>query len=323
MFLEDECVIHRSMASLSKQYDGVFLVDKPDGMTSFDVLRKFKSFGIKDVGHGGTLDPFATGLLLVFSGRALRLSEYYLKSAKEYSATLQFGQTTASGDLTNPVIETTEKIPSSLQEIELAAQEFCSHPYLQTPPMFSAKKVDGKKLYELARQGKEIEREPVLCRIKDFYFTDYDPQTAIARFSVHVSSGTYIRTLAQDFARSMHSLGMLTALRRTQSGVFHLQDGISLDSLIELLSAGEHVSKGFYDIHRLARMSFAVIDCDERTREMAFNGQQEKLFHSLSPQLKALDTETEIASLFYQDCFFGMIKRSPDQNWIISKIFRE
>ncbi|MCM0605546.1 MAG: tRNA pseudouridine(55) synthase TruB [Xanthomonadaceae bacterium] len=293
--------------------DGVYLIDKPEGITSFDVLRKFKSIGIKDVGHGGTLDPFATGLLMVFSGRALKLSEYFLKSEKAYEATLAFGKTTESGDLTNPVTETSAVIPNlSLEEMNLQAERFSSVPYLQIPPMHSAKKVDGKKLYELARQGKTIEREAVSCILKNFNIKKFDPAQGIATFSVTVSSGTYIRTLAQDFARELGTVGMLTTLRRLRSGIFSIKNAISLDQLT--------ANSPFITCELISQQIFPVIECDEKTYSMLVKGQQEKLFQQLELDISKVSPDKKNIALFFESKLCGIVSKS-EHGWKISKVF--
>lgn len=209
---------------------GLLLIDKPDGISSFHVVEQLqhrlcKRFGKKKkelpkIGHGGTLDPFATGLLVLCIGDGVKLSRYLLDSKKTYDAEIRFGATTASGDLTDPVTEKTDRIPASRDEIDRAAQEFTKTPYLQTPPMYSAKKVDGKPLYELARQGIEIERKPKACTVHAVGVLSYENE--VAKISCDVSSGTYIRTFAQDLAKKLGSLGYLAALRRTASGPFLL-----------------------------------------------------------------------------------------------------
>lgn len=210
---------------------GLLLIDKPDGISSFHVVEQLqhqlsKRFGKKKkelpkIGHGGTLDPFATGLLVLCIGDGVKLSRYLLDSKKTYEAEIRFGATTASGDLTDPVSEKTDRLPASREELERAAQEFTKAPYLQTPPMYSAKKVDGKPLYELARQGIEIERKPKACTVYSVQVRSYSD--GVAKIACDVSSGTYIRTFAQDLAKKLGSLAYLTALRRTASGPFLLE----------------------------------------------------------------------------------------------------
>jgi tRNA pseudouridine55 synthase len=214
---------------------GAFLINKHQGISSFGVLdlikKTMKKQGVSHpkLGHGGTLDPFATGLLIVCVGRGVKLSRYFLGSKKKYEATLRFGETTVPGDPTDPISETSAVLPKSLEELSKAAQEFSSVDYLQIPPMHSAKKLNGKPLYELARQGIEVERAPKKCTLFDFEFFNYNPPRA--EFRVGCSSGTYIRTLAQYFARKMGTVGMLDTLHRTGSGAFDIRNAITVSEL--------------------------------------------------------------------------------------------
>jgi tRNA pseudouridine55 synthase len=219
--------------------DGCLLVHKERGMTSFDVVARLtrmlsEQTGLKrrelpPMGHGGTLDPFATGLLVVCIGEGTKLSRYLLGSTKEYRGVMKFGESTAPGDCTEPANERTDVLPPSLEAIREAAASFCRGAYLQTPPMHSAKKVDGRPLYELARKGIEIERKAVPCRIEGFEIESYTPP--LASYRVRVSAGTYIRVLAQDLARKLGSLAYLETLERTSSGRFRLHDARTLSQL--------------------------------------------------------------------------------------------
>jgi tRNA pseudouridine55 synthase len=220
--------------------DGCLLIHKQAGMTSFDVVAKLRRLlsaktgvakkALPAMGHGGTLDPFATGLLVVCIGEGTKLSRYFLGSTKEYRGVIRFGQTTVSGDCTEPANETTSTLPASLEVIQQSARSFCASPgndpYLQIPPMHSAKKVGGQVLHELARKGIEIERKPVPCLIEDFGIESYTPPKAT--FCVRVSAGTYIRVLAQDLAKRLGSLACLETLERTASGRFKLEDAMTL-----------------------------------------------------------------------------------------------
>ncbi len=221
--------------------DGCLLVHKERGMTSFDVVARLtrilsEQTGLKRrelpaMGHGGTLDPFATGLLVVCIGEGTKLSRYLLGSTKEYRGVMKFGESTAPGDCTEPANERTDLLPASLQAIREAAASFCRGEYLQTPPMHSAKKVDGRPLYELARKGIEIERKAVSCRIDSFEIESYTP--LLASYRTRVSAGTYIRVLAQDLAKKLGSLAYLETLERTASGRFRLEDARTLSQLAE------------------------------------------------------------------------------------------
>jgi tRNA pseudouridine55 synthase len=214
---------------------GALLINKHQGVSSFGVLeilkKNMRKQGVSHpkLGHGGTLDPFATGLLIVCVGRGVKLSRYFLGSKKKYEATLRFGETTIPGDPTDPISETSSVMPESLEDLRSAAREFSAQDYHQIPPMHSAKKLNGKPLYELARQGIEVERAPKQCYLTDFEFLNFSPPRA--QFRVGCSSGTYIRTLAQDFARKLGTVGMLDTLHRTESGIFNIRNAMTVAEL--------------------------------------------------------------------------------------------
>ncbi len=235
---------------------GCLLVSKPAGISSFGVIEALqralldaaknsglsvKKRDLPKFGHGGTLDPFATGLLIVCVGDGTKLSRYFLGSTKEYRARVRFGATTIPGDPTAPVAESCETIPASLGEIRRAAVRFTQVAYLQVPPMHSAKKIGGKVLYELAREGVEVERAPSEVRIHEFEILDYS--APVANIRVRCSSGTYIRVLGQDLGRRLGSLAYLETLERTRSGKYNLENTQSLDALCERLRSGEAIDK--------------------------------------------------------------------------------
>ncbi len=232
--------------------NGALLVNKPQGISSFAVIEalqrarlewlrksdpKIKKSSLPKIGHGGTLDPFATGLLVVCIGRGVKLSRYFLDSDKTYAAQILFGIQTESGDPTTPIKNTSETLPKSLHEIQLAAHTFVKKDYFQTPPMHSAIKQNGKPLYELARQGIEVERKTRLQKIYSFEVDHYLAPYADARISC--SSGTYIRTLAEDIAKNLGTLASLNQLKRTQSCSHSVESALSLDQLVELTRNGE------------------------------------------------------------------------------------
>lgn len=220
---------------------GLLLIDKPKGDTSFHVIERIQRIlsirygcrksGLPKLGHGGTLDPFATGLLVLGIGDGVKLSRYLLESNKSYRATMKWGETSVSGDATDPISESGGELPKSLKDIQAAADQFAVKPYLQIPPMHSAKKVDGTRLYELARKGITIDRPAKECTLTDFKILDWDPRTKLTNFDVQVTSGTFIRTLAQDLAKSMNGLALLSELRRTRSGRFSLDHAVTLEAL--------------------------------------------------------------------------------------------
>lgn len=220
-----------SMTRMSKP-NGVLLVDKPAGWTSHDVVAKLRGI-MKErrIGHAGTLDPMATGLLVIAVGPCTRLLQYATATTKTYVGTVRFGSATDSLDADGTVVATAD-VPELTPEIVNAAAASLTGEQMQIPPMVSAIKVDGKKLYELAREGKEIVREPRPVVIRSFSLTqanatDWD-------FVTEVSPGTYIRVLASDLAQRLGTLGHLVALRRVSSGGAHVEDALSLDALADL-----------------------------------------------------------------------------------------
>lgn len=218
--------------------DGVLIIDKPAGITSHDVVARVRrALATKRVGHTGTLDPFATGVMVVLVGKATRLAQFLDKDEKEYEALVQFGFETDTGDNTGMPTgdgrlgdeEIIERLRSINLESTLSA--FRGN-ILQTPPMYSAKKVEGKKLYELARKGVEIERKPVEITIGklEIIKTETNSETAV-HIRVACSAGTYIRTLAQDLGCATGLGAHLTELRRIRSGRFSIDEAIALDTV--------------------------------------------------------------------------------------------
>ncbi|MBF0199122.1 MAG: tRNA pseudouridine(55) synthase TruB [Planctomycetes bacterium] len=225
--------------------NGCLLVNKPKDISSFQVIRELsRALGeasglskrkLPKIGHGGTLDPFADGLMVILLGKASKLSRYLLGSKKEYRALMRFGEKTPTGDHCSDPISTTESIPVDLDSIATAGQVFLERVYQQIPPMYSAKQKDGVRLYELAREGKEIEREPCPCTIYELDVESYESPLATMR--VVCSGGTYIRTLAEDLAEGMGSKAHLQALTRLASGSFALAQAEELGELTEAILA--------------------------------------------------------------------------------------
>ena len=210
--------------------NGIVVVDKPQGWTSQDVVSKLRGvFKTKRIGHGGTLDPMATGVLPVFVGRATRGVEFFEHAEKTYEAVLQLGITTDTEDTTGTILE--EK-PVSVTESELLAvlEQFRGE-IDQIPPMYSALKVNGQKLYDLARQGKQVERKSRRITIFQLECLSFDGNTA--KLLVHCSKGTYIRTLCKDIGQALGCGGCMAALRRVKAGEYAIEQAISLQTLIE------------------------------------------------------------------------------------------
>jgi tRNA pseudouridine55 synthase len=222
--------------------DGVLIIDKPAGITSHDVVARVRHIlQVRRVGHTGTLDPFATGVLVILVGRATRLAQFLSGLEKEYEAVIRLGYATDTGDVTGKRLQDDFKTTGkrwSKEEIE-AALESLRGDIDQVPPMFSAKKQGGRKLYELARRGEEVERKPVLVCIHKFeaikptgeLLKDNLDGTFDFEVRVACSAGTYVRTLAEDFGKRLQTGAHLAELRRTRVGDFEVQQAQTLEQL--------------------------------------------------------------------------------------------
>jgi tRNA pseudouridine55 synthase len=227
--------------------DGVLLLDKPVGLSSNHALQRAKhAMDAQKAGHTGTLDPFATGLLVCCMGRATKISGAMLGADKGYRATIAFGSETDSGDLTGIVVSQAPEGFDGVHEDSLRdVLETFKGTQLQIPPMVSALKRDGKPLYEYARQGITLEREPREITIRQLDLLSFSPMSA--EIQVLCTKGTYIRTLAQDIGRALGCFAHLSALRRTQVGPFSLQDAIALETL-QSMQAPESVLIALEDL---------------------------------------------------------------------------
>lgn len=209
---------------------GVFNILKPPGMTSHDVVWQVRKIvGCKKVGHAGTLDPDAAGVLPVFVGDATRLIEYASNADKCYRVEIALGIKTDTGDDSGQIIATKEFEAISQTDIEKAIQHFTGE-ILQIPPMYSALKYEGKKLYQLAREGKTVERQPRTIFIKEIQLLHFGTQTMLLQ--VACSKGTYIRTLIEDFAEFLGTVATVKFLLRTRAGIFSLEDACLLDDMV-------------------------------------------------------------------------------------------
>jgi len=222
--------------------NGLVIIDKPAGLTSHDVVAQArKTLHVPRVGHTGTLDPFATGVLVLLVGRATRLAQFLSDADKEYEAIIRFGYATDTGDIDGtPLEETRQPVNVSESEIEPALKSFRGD-IQQVPPMYSAKKRQGRKFYELARQGIEVERSPVMVSIYEFEAVRRDGAllknnhdgTADLKVRVVCSAGTYVRTLAGDLGKKLGTSAHLAELRRTRAGDFDEGQAKTLEELRE------------------------------------------------------------------------------------------
>jgi len=212
--------------------DGAILIDKPAGPTSHDVVDAIRrQFGIKKVGHCGTLDPNATGLLIIVLGRGTKLSERLMGDDKVYEGTVKFGEATDSYDSDGELTGSLPVPPMTLDQLNEEAAKFIGD-IMQTPPMVSAIKKNGVPLYKLARKGIEVEREPRLIHVYNFRFTEY--AEPLGKFRVACTKGTYVRSLAHDLGRNLGCGAHLSALRRSASGKFDVADAKTLDEVLQM-----------------------------------------------------------------------------------------
>lgn len=243
---------------------GFLNVYKPKGLTSHDVVAKLRRVTkVKQIGHTGTLDPFATGVLPVCIGKATRLIEY-LEDDKEYLATVQFGKNTDSYDIDGEVTATFDKRVNQ-DEVEDVLGNFRGE-IMQLPPIYSAVKVNGKKLYEYARKGEEVEIEPRKVFISKLELLDFDVETQSAKLLVACSKGTYIRSIAYDVGRMLGCGGYLTALERTKAGKFKVETAIRLEDLSGLSVVVNHL------INPVDVLNLPVFELDETQKNLVSHG---------------------------------------------------
>ena len=212
--------------------DGAVLVDKPVGPTSHDIVDRIRRhFGIKKVGHAGTLDPNASGLLIILLGRGTKLSEKLMADDKVYAGTIKFGEATDSYDADGKLVSSLPVPLLTLEQLNEAASAFVGD-QLQTPPMVSAVKVEGVPLYKLARKGVEVERKPRLIHVYSFAFSRYEEPCG--EFRMACTKGTYVRSIAHDLGQKIGCGAHLFALRRVVSGRFDVADAVTMPDLLKL-----------------------------------------------------------------------------------------
>ncbi len=211
--------------------DGALIIDKPSTWTSHDVVAKVRNhFRLEKVGHCGTLDPMATGLLILVLGKATKYSERFMSSDKVYEGVMRLGETTDSYDADGELTGSMLVPPLSVDDLNEAAASFTGD-LMQTPPMVSAVKVGGTPLYKLARKGQQVAREPRLVHVYTYRFDDYEEP--FAYFKVSCTKGTYVRSLAHDLGQKLGCGAHLTKLRRTASGRFDIADAVPLAEVLK------------------------------------------------------------------------------------------
>lgn len=214
------------------QTTGFLIIDKPSGMTSHDVVdRVRRKLNIRKVGHLGTLDPLATGVLVLAIGPATKLVKYFIDDDKKYLTTVRLGTVTDSQDLDGKIISQNDDIDITREQLEQELDAFVGE-IDQIPPMVSAKKINGERLYKLHRKGIEIKRDPKRVTIKSIVLKEFDLPHAV--FQVECSKGTYVRTLCADLGEKLGTGGAMSALIRLRSGFFLIEDALELDQFEQL-----------------------------------------------------------------------------------------
>jgi len=268
--------------------NGLLIINKPKGYTSHDVVNVLrKKLNTKKVGHTGTLDPNATGVLPILIGTATKISKYLIEHEKTYIAIIKLGKKTDTGDAEGKVIEEDTNIKNiSKEEIEKVLKSFIGKQN-QMPPMYSAIKVDGKKLYEYAREGKTVEVKPREIEILDINLIEYKNNKI--EFSVRCSKGTYIRSLCEDIAKRLGTIGHMKELQRTSVNQFNIQDSISLDELDNV-----NIEEKIISIEEIFKDK-PKIDLNNRKLELFLNGVQ--LTHELNDGLYSIYNNNEFIGL--------------------------
>lgn len=243
---------------------GFLNIYKPKGLTSHDVVARLRKITkVRQIGHTGTLDPFATGVLPICIGKATRLIEY-LDDDKEYLATVQFGKNTATYDLEGEITATFDKKVTE-EDVKNALKDFEGE-ISQIPPIYSAIKVNGKKLYDYARQGQDIEIKPRKVTISKIELKEFDKTSQSAKITVACSKGTYIRSIAYDLGAKLGCGGYLTALERTQAGKFQVNTAIKLEDLTEVSQIVENL------INPLDMLNIPIHNLSENERARVSHG---------------------------------------------------
>ena len=240
--------------------DGIVIVDKPRGWTSQDVTARLRRvFGTRRIGHGGTLDPMATGVLPVFVGRATRAVEFFEHAEKTYETVLRLGITTDTEDMTGTVL-TEEKVSFTEEQLQETLAAFRGE-ILQVPPMYSALKVNGQKLCDLARKGKTVERQPRPITVHELTLVERGENTL--RLRVRCSKGTYIRTLCKDIGEKLGCGGCMESLRRVAAGEYTVDEAVPLQTLLDT----EEPEKYLRDVDTMFRNYPAVtLTANQETR---------------------------------------------------------
>ena len=275
--------------------DGILIVNKEKGYTSHDVVGKLrKILGIKQIGHTGTLDPNATGVLPILIGKATKASQYLIEHDKRYIATLKLGERTNTLDGEGEIVEkqTIEESLLDKNKIDAVLQTFLGKQE-QIPPMYSAIKIKGKKLYEYAKQGKEIKREPRSIEIYEIKLKKVNKEKKEIIFEVHCSKGTYIRVLCEDIAKKIGTIGYMKELERTEVTPFTIKQALTLQQIEQ---QKENIKKYLISIEKIFEQK-RKIQLDEKKQILFLNGTQ-----------LTFPLDNDIYRIYFKEKFIGIGK---------------
>jgi len=289
--------------------NGFLVIDKPVGISSHDVVNRVRRIlGTKKIGHTGTLDPFATGVLPIAAGEGTKAIQFLDEGEKAYDAVIRLGVTTDTLDSTGTVLQECDPVEIGYEQLSKAVDSLTGDIY-QVPPMYSAIKQGGQPLYKLARKGIEVERQPRQVTIHRLEVLSFD--NPFVSVKVRCSRGTYIRTLADDFGKALGCGACLTELRRTISGPFRLADAMTLDQLAEYVAAGvvqQHLLTLPAAVSHLMQMQLSVAEL-------------QRLKNGIPPHDRLSDVPSGLVSLMYDKQLIAVAEQTPEKRITLKRVF--
>jgi len=289
--------------------NGFLVIDKPVGISSHDVVNRVRRIlGTKKIGHTGTLDPFATGVLPIAAGEGTKAIQFLDEGEKAYDAVIRLGVTTDTLDSTGTVLQECDPAEIGHEQLSKAVDSLTGDIY-QVPPMYSAIKQGGQPLYKLARKGIEVERQPRQVTIHRLEVLSFD--NPFVTVKVRCSRGTYIRTLADDFGKALGCGACLTELRRTISGPFRLADAMTLDQLAEYVAAGvvqQHLLTLPAAVSHLMQIQLSVAEL-------------QRLKNGIPPHDRLSDVPSGLVSLMYDKQLIAVAEQTPEKRITLKRVF--
>ena len=250
--------------------DGILIINKPKECTSHDIVYKIKKIFCEKIGHTGTLDPMAQGVLPILIGKGTLCSKYLINHDKTYETTIKLGKRTKTGDSEGEIIEEKEVPKLDEKVIKQILKEFIGN-ILQTPPIYSAIKVNGKKLYEYARKNQQVEIAPRKINIYNIDLLNIEPKEKLIKINVNCSKGTYIRSLCEDIAKKLGTVGYMEELIRLKVGEFDIRNSITINELEKNFQNQEFINKNIISIEKLFKQK-DKIELNEKKLRLFLNG---------------------------------------------------